>query len=237
MLIKTLSWDSNFFDLKIGRVSSLDFDAHVFEREKNGFQLIYIEDASGNGHAVKEELRLNRFFEDRKILFSKHINGEAYLSEEIVLYERNAPNEGLVSLALQCGRFSRFRRDPNFHEDSYEKLYTKWIENSTNKEIAFCVLVYGGMERPEGFITLQRKGDDAHVGLFAVNGEDRNKGIGKKLLAAAEYYAKEQNYKTLSVATQADNAEACRLYEKCGFEIESTIHTYHYWNKQATLPS
>jgi dTDP-4-amino-4,6-dideoxy-D-galactose acyltransferase len=203
----------------------------LFEKEKNKFELIYIHHFSDNGTPIKSRLPIGHF-QDRKIIYSKLINGSAMLSKEINIYTEKNANDKLVELALQCGEFSRFKRDKNFKQKSYEHLYTKWIQNSTNRKLAFCVLVYGDIQAPDGFITIQKNGDEAHVGLFAVSNHSRNNGIGKKLMSAAEYFAQKHNFDTLSVTTQADNKQACRLYERCGFAVKSSVHTYHYWNKR-----
>ena len=45
----------------------------------------------------------------------------------------------------------------------------------------------------------------------------RNQGLGKKLLAAAESYAREKKVKWLRIGVFADNQVANRLYESMGF--------------------
>jgi dTDP-4-amino-4,6-dideoxy-D-galactose acyltransferase len=231
MLIKPVRWDSVFFGLKIGRITSTNFDRDLFEKEKNKFDLIYIQHISPillQDHPPVEGVQ----FEDRKITYSKTVEDIPLLPAGISLFTGKAPNKQLVELALQSGEFSRFRLDLNFKKKSYEHLYTKWIQNSANKKLAFCILIYGDISNPDGFITLQRKGDTAHVGLFAVSKQARNKGIGKKLMLAAEHIAHKYHFKQLNVITQSDNKLACRLYERCGFMADSVIFTYHYWNKK-----
>ena len=235
MLIKTVRWDSTFFKQRIGRISTGNFDLKIFEKEKKRFELIYIE-CSSNTPVNIEWPFSNTLFEDRKLIYSKQINSNAILASEIKIYPDKIPCKSLIKLALQSGEFSRFKNDKNFKKNSYEHLYTKWIQNSTNKKLAFSVLVFGDLKNPEGFITLQKDGNAAHVGLFAVGHHTRSRGIGKKLMAAAEYYAQKHNFDTLNVTTQADNKLACKLYEKCGFTIQSSINTYHYWNKKNAHP-
>jgi dTDP-4-amino-4,6-dideoxy-D-galactose acyltransferase len=156
----------------------------LFEKEKSKFELIYIHEFSHNGTPIESEFSMAQF-EDKKIIYSKQVGDSPHLPKEITPYTSKTPNKKLVALALQSGEFSRFKRDKNFRNKSYEHLYTKWIQNSTNKKLAFCVLIFGDINEPEGFITVQKKGNDAHVGLFAVNNKARNKGIGKKLMAAS----------------------------------------------------
>ena len=230
MLIKTVKWDSAFFGIKIGRVETANFALSSFEKEKNKFDLIYIHEFDENN---QHHLALKAFtqFEDKKIIYTKKISKNPLLDDEISSYDNKIANKKLINLALLSGAYSRFRLDTNFKKKSYEHLYTKWIENSVNKKMAFCVLIFGDEKKPDGFITIQKKENVAQIGLFAVNDDARNKGIGKKLLAAAEYFAQKHNFDTLNITTQASNKPACMLYEKCGFTVQSSINTFHYWNK------
>lgn len=62
-------------------------------------------------------------------------------SVSIVPYTAAAPDSELLSLALNSGEFSRFKLDPLFSAELFEKLYTRWITRSVRKEIAWQVLV------------------------------------------------------------------------------------------------
>lgn len=230
MLIKTVKWDSSFFGIKIGRIDIADFTLPAFEKAKNKFGLIYIQDLDGNSEHF-ETVKSLAHFEDKKIIYSKKIIKTTLPDEGVAVYNSKTANKNLVNLALLSGSYSRFKLDSNFKKKDFEQLYKKWIEKSVAKKIAFCVLISGNEKNPDGFITIQKNGDDAQVGLFAVNDNARNKGIGKKLIAAAEYIAQINNFDTLKIATQASNKPACKLYEKCGYTIQSNINTFHYWNK------
>lgn len=230
MLIKTVKWDSDFFGIKIGRIETTDFTISAFEKEKNKFELIYIHEFDDdNQHHIA--LKSLTQFEDKKLIYTKKIGKAPLLDNQISLYDNKTANKKLIQLALLSGAYSRFKLDTNFKKKSFEHLYTKWIENSVNKKIAFCVLIFGDKNNPDGFISVQKKGNVAQIGLFAVNSNTRNKGIGKKLLNAAEYFAQKHNFDTLNIATQASNKLACTFYEKCGFAIQTNINTFHYWNK------
>ena len=79
------------------------------------------------------------------------------LDSEVHMYTNKTTNKKLTDLALLSGAYSRFKLDTNFKKKSYEHLYAKWIENSVNKKIAFCVLIVGDEKNPDGFITVQKK--------------------------------------------------------------------------------
>jgi streptothricin acetyltransferase len=58
-----------------------------------------------------------------------------------------------------------------------------------------------------------------YVNAFAVNSEYRRHGIGKVLLQKAIEWAQENRFPGVMLETQNNNAAACALYKKCGFEL------------------
>lgn len=230
MQISPVIWDSEFFGLKIGKVDSSEFNKADFDSQKNNFDLIYLfEDPAS---ALNEEiLKANAILVDEKKTYVKQLNEKIAIDKHIHVYTSLTPNENLIALSLQSGIYSRFKLDKNFAPGAYEKLYGEWIKNSCDKSMSLCVLVYGNENDAEGFITVAERNGDAQIGLIAVDDQSRGKGIGKKLIAAAEYTAENYNFDSLKVVTQGANKDACKLYEKCGFTLDHAINIYHYWKK------
>lgn len=229
MAIEPLKWDSEFFKLKIGKINAGNFSPSEFDAQKILFDLIYIFEYP-ESTLISDIENAKAILVDKKVIYQKKIIAVSK-DEHITTYTSTIANENLIQLALKSGIHSRFKIDKNFESSYYEKLYNEWIIKSCSREIAFEVLVYGNENDPDGFITIQQKNNEAHVGLIAVHERARGKGIGKKLMEAAEFIAKNHTFDTIKVTTQADNIQACSLYEKCGFTIDETIHIYHYWNK------
>ncbi|MFN8282990.1 MAG: GNAT family N-acetyltransferase [Chitinophagales bacterium] len=229
MTIEPLKWDSEFFNLKIGKINPNCFSLSDFDAQKNSFDLIYIFEYP-DAATLDEIKSTNAALVDRKVIYTKETTS-VLLDDNIKEYTAKTASQNLIDLALQSGVYSRFKIDRNFDASFYDRLYLEWIKKSCSREIAFDVLVYGDEKDPDGFITIQQKNNEAHVGLIAVHERARGKGIGKKLMEAAEFVAKNHNFDILKVTTQGDNKQACSLYEKCGFTIDETIHIYHYWNK------
>lgn len=230
MLIQPLPWDSAFFSLKAGKIAEDTFNSEHFLAEKHAFDVIYIFERPDSDK--NEEIR--RFCPapaDTKVTFIKEVQENIPLDEHIRLYEKNTVDETLLSLCLQSGIYSRFKTDAGFPSDAYERLYKKWIENSVEHGAALAVLTYQSGDSMAGFITLEAKDGDAHIGLFAVDEQFRGMGIGKKLLAAAEHFACLHHFKRLLVSTQQINQGANETYRKYGFSVHQIVHKYHYWNR------
>ena len=56
------------------------------------------------------------------------------------------------------------------------------------------------------------------VSGFVVEEKERNKGIGKRLLEAAEGWVKEEEYRLIRIRTNVIRAEAHRFYENNGYK-------------------
>ncbi len=59
-----------------------------------------------------------------------------------------------------------------------------------------------------------------HIAEIAVFKTYRSKGVGRKLLKAAESFAEDNNYKTIDLLVTSDNLEAILFYEKSSFSTE-----------------
>ena len=141
MDIIPLDWDSDFFGLRIAKavVSSEEDVVALSQRERvlrNHFDLIYI-----FSEPVIDILFDNVRLVDRKAIFSSNHLQENEDCPAIVQWKSPDATDSLVSLALVSGEYSRFKTDPRLPVGSYERLYTRWIEQSVNGAMAtevFC---------------------------------------------------------------------------------------------------
>ena len=234
--IEILEWDSNFFNIKVGRVTSPILDnnelsAVLKELKKMKIDLGY----------YSSPLPLTLFpgipylydinLVDKKITYLKNINENIIFSNSVKEYKAQYPDKKLLQLAVESGIYSRFNVDAKIGRSKYEELYKKWIINSVNKKIANKVLVYLDKNIVAGFVTLGEKNSRADIGIIAVDAEYRGKGIGKNLMSSAENWFANKNYNEMQVITQKDNLPACRLYESCGYKIDKMEYFYHLWKK------
>ncbi len=230
MEIHVLQWDSVFFGLRIGRTEILSkeealslVDQHDELRRR--FDLLYIFDPNHVGFNAKGAQLV-----DEKILYSKPCEPRKQYSE-IAFFKQAKPNEDLYHLALVSGAYSRFKLDERFPKGSYERLYTRWIENACpEKETNKQILIYqDAQSTAKGMITIDFAGELGHIGLVAVDIDTQHQGIGSKIMSTADGYLCHQGVKVLEVPTQKANVTACRWYEKNGFAIKSIISIYHWW--------
>ena len=230
MEIRTLQWDSDFFRLRIGRADILSTEDALFlaaqhEELKQQFELLYVFDPNNIGFNANGARLV-----DEKILYSKPCEPRKQYND-ISFFKQATPSDDLYRLALVSGGYSRFKLDERLPQGSYERLYTRWIENAcpkegTNKQI----LTYLDTNSiAKGMITIDYQGELGHIGLVAVDTDAQHQGIGGKIMSTLDGYLFEHGIKTLEVPTQKANTDACRWYEKNGFTVQSRTQIYHWW--------
>jgi len=69
----------------------------------------------------------------------------------------------------------------------------------------------------EGCVLLNKKGNRIYLGMFSVSPSAQGKGIGKKLLAAADDYAREHNCASIFMTVITVREELIAWYERNGY--------------------
>ena len=228
-MVDYLDWDSSFFGLRIAKAtvsSQKDFDElkDNINALKEKYDLIYI---FAKGDLVKQSS--NVILVDRKVVYTTKISGPYSFDTHIIEYDKSFVSEDLRNLALGSGVYSRFKKDSNFPTNAYERLYTRWIEQSVNHQIAtevFCFMIEGS---PKGLLTINRKDTTCNIGLVATSPSCQGQGIGYMMLVHAKHFVYLKGYNNLNVVTQFDNKVACHLYEKAGFTVKSSTDIFHWW--------
>lgn len=229
-MVKRLVWDSDFFGLRIGRTNTSSKEECVElagQRKKleENYDLVYVFSSHGLGFCGD-----NAKLVDQKVVYclSKDVSAEP--NPNIEIWDGNkGVTDDLLDLALVSGKYSRFKLDEQFPTCSYERLYSRWIEQSVSRVIAsevFCYMIEGV---PIGLVTLDRKADVGTIGLVAIHDNFQHRGIGTIMMQHVISYANEHQCGRLSVATQLENVPACKLYENNGFEVESVTDVWHWW--------
>ena len=225
MKVVRLDWDSDFFGYEVGSASDFSYSVQDLEGVENApYQLIYL------GLDQAEPKLPNHFFlADEKLVLCKSIQTDHTYLVDSNIVELTENSDKLLSLALQSGLYSRFKVDPNFKENEFERMYAKWVENSLNGKQHQKVLGFVEENGLLGFITITEKSGVLHIGLIAVDEAARGKGIGSVLLNWVFNYATLHGFKQVNVVTQAANSGALNFYEQHGFEIISRTFLYHVW--------
>ncbi len=231
-----LDWDTKFFGYKIAAIQTLNLGSNELEKiitelKDQEVKLAYCYVNPDDEISSSSLKNASGLLVDKKITFYRGVDDAETFSgfSNIKSYRQSFASEKLRSLALQSGINSRFKTDPNFKNNEFERLYIEWIERSVQRIIAKEVLVYFENDDEKGLITLGLKKNAGSIGLLAVDEKERGKSIGKKLVHEALRYFNEIKTETVEVVTQSDNIIACGFYRSMGFETKSIVNIYHLW--------
>lgn len=230
MRVTRLDWDSDFFGLRIGRADIASEEESVMLANqanslKESYDLIYV--FASHGLAFPG---YNAKLIDEKTVYT--LSDLPCLGEEnnVIVWNRaRGMTDDLLHLALVSGQCSRFRIDDQFPEGSYERLYSRWIEQSVNHNMASEVFCYVIENAPRGLITLNRKDGTGTIGLVAIHEDFQRRGIGSAMMQHVIAYSKKKQVDKLIVATQLENRPGCKLYQKSGFKMQSVTDVWHWW--------
>lgn len=226
-----LDWDTKHFGFKTARLhhpNNLQDTLRLLRAE--GVALAYLFLAAEDKRAQQEALQAGGVLVDEKRTYAGEIQKIAAQTpaQEVEAYQGEARPD-LLALAVESGRYSRFRVDPRFPVECFTRLYHEWMINSLKGEIAEKVFVVRRGAQITGMVTLDQRPGRANIGIIAVAESERGKGLGKALVGAGARWALTQNLSQGQVLTQGANQEACRLYERCGYSLEKTELVYHFW--------
>jgi dTDP-4-amino-4,6-dideoxy-D-galactose acyltransferase len=222
-MIEHLPWDSDTFGFRVGRLLAGASDAELLaglaQARGDRYRLLYLAAPHGRPLPPGFPARLV----DRKVTFAKAATSHA--PEAIPEYPVGPADARLIALAHAAGEWSRYFVDPDFPRHAAERLYEIWIDRSARREIAGTVFATGGA----GMITVDARDGTGNIGLFAVAPESRGRGLGSALMRAGENWMAARGAARFTVVTQQDNADACRLYHRFQYTIESVVDVYHIW--------
>ena len=175
-MIKKLPWDSEFFSLQIGEITTTEKSIAA----KRDFDLLYLKSQQDNNLLFTG---YTNSFSEEKVIYSLNLKVSKTVSSNIFSFiNTEFLKEELYQLAYESGKYSRFKLDPKFHDEDFKKLYRTWVDNSLKGIFSDDVLLYKENNVIQGFVTYKINNNLASVGLIAVYPDQQGKGIGKKLL-------------------------------------------------------
>ena len=239
--VQSLAWDSEFFGFGVGRlIGSIESTAALSralqDANEQGFRLVYRQCEHSDIVSHQRCLEIGGRFVDAKRTYSLSLVDVPPTSTMSAVLADSSPcsRRQLRSLAWQSAEFSRYRVDADMPRGSWRRMYSAWVENSLNGKLADAVLVVHvdeNRERPIiGMITVSHSGT---IGLLGVAERWRGRGIGRRLLQAAEYQCRMSGCTQLTVVTQSDNTPACRAYESVGYTLTDEQSIFHFWRPQS----
>ena len=231
MRAERLSWDSAFFGFAVERICvPLAWDGRVedilgaIRRSTARVIYVFVPVAHVRHDAVAEVLSdVSGVRQGERVLFWKDV-AQTAPAEPAVRPARQltAP---IMELAFESGRLSRFRQDAGL-APFFQPMYRAWIERDFAEG---KVLVFPDDASPEGMVSVSVCGGVGRIGLLAVRPDCRGRGVAAKLLRGIDNWLATSCVTSCEVATQGQNAAACSLYRRSGFEERVREEVWHVW--------
>jgi len=232
-----LPWDTDFLGFPVARLraAALDeatLDAVLRRCRAAGIRLLYLYADPADAVTIDTAQGAGLLLADHRLTFEMPLTAAPAhpARTDFQVRPATAYTPQLEALVWQSGEYSRFRRDPRFTPDVFPRLYSQWLHNILAGGTAGQLLVAGPAPgEARGLLALNEKQHHASIDLLAVDVVLRGRGLGWQLLEAAQRQAYAWGYPALRVVTQADNAPACRLYQRFGFRVVHEEYLYHCW--------
>lgn len=146
----------------------------------------------------------------------------------LVRAARSDDVETLEAVARESHRDTRFYMDGHFDHPRCDQMYQLWIAKSCRgwADRVFVVEVDGSAA---GYVTCHLADRVGRIGLLGVADAARGRGAGSALIAAAVRWFADQDALRVTVATQARNLAALRLYQRAGLTVASIQLWFHKW--------
>jgi GNAT superfamily N-acetyltransferase len=231
---RRLEWDSAFFGVPIARIEVPWLDARAAAaalawcRAEGIACLYYLCPVDAAAMAVAERHGFRAV--DVRMTFERPCVADPPAAAGVsVRPYMTSDREALRAVARGAFLGTRFDADRRFASDRVRDLYDVWLTKSCDGW-AETVLVALDGNVPAGFVTCHDDGGGAsRIGLIGVADFARGRGNGRALVQAAVACAGGRGARVLTVATQARNIAAQRLYQRAGFLTSSVRVWYHRW--------
>lgn len=224
---RLLDWDSQWFGFPIGRAdlpeitpaSALEVDAWAHAK---GLRCVYVYALN----SAMETPPAGFTFLDGRVEYELATRDQAGWPIDPEASMRPMEQDAVYALARRLFTATRFSRDAGFPPDRVRELYAEWVR----KDSTGCLVTRSG-NTISGFVTARTDPADAtrgSIGLLGVAESWRGHGLGSRLLDHVCRVFAATGVEKVTVATQATNAAACRLYGRRG-RVVAKGFWYHRW--------
>jgi dTDP-4-amino-4,6-dideoxy-D-galactose acyltransferase len=210
-----VGFDTEFWGRRIGRTNGADIDRWAAENTIGTVCLLV--DADKPKEAQDAEASGFRFM-DVRVELQRRTAPIAALCRPA----RESDLPGLVALAREAHRITRFYADPFFDDARCDDLYEAWIRNSFAGWAQTVLVAEVDGEADDqggaaGYCTVHIDEQIGSIGLIAVRPDCRKRGIGAELVEAAIDWCHAREIPEITVVTQGRNIAAQRVFQRCGF--------------------
>ncbi|MHB8880749.1 MAG: GNAT family N-acetyltransferase [Thermodesulfovibrionales bacterium] len=218
-MIVELTWDSEFFGRKIGRINSvpseIELKGMLGDAVEKQYKYLTCRLSAAEISTVQRLERSGFYVTDVGVIMGRTLDdpGEPMIH----------PVEGVAADAIRIRKIAaglfrggRFYQDPFFTPEEADRLYQAWAENSLKGSADKVFYI-----DDRGFIVCKTDGAAGNIPLVGVTAENRSQGVGSSLVRQALLWFKQEGAGSVTVKTQAGNKRAISFYQKQGFSLQT----------------
>jgi RimJ/RimL family protein N-acetyltransferase len=232
-MIRRLEWDSRHFGLRIGRVEGNTLSAAAVDeiaQTRSGYDCIYLLADADCAETAERAHQLGFQMVDVRLTLAQPLREVPAPAGDDRAIRAAAASDlpRLEALAATSYHSTRFYFDRRFDRGRVDEMYRIWIRNEVANPTS-TVWAVEDADGVTGYTSCTVRGADSEIGLVAVGSTARGAGAALALLMRSLRGAAESGAQRMTVATQARNLAALRLYERAGFRCQSVGTWYHLW--------
>lgn len=223
--LEYLQWESDFFSRPSAKLT-LDSAGQILDRrDLSAYPLVQVKVPADQSEIIDGLYHLGFRMVEGEIDFSLDLRGVEVTAEGYQLATRHDLSR-VCQLAGSAFQLSRFRA-PWYQPHDSGRFYALWAEKAILGTFdTHCLTINADDGQLLGFVTLRViEPQVARIGLLAVQPQVTGRGIGKRLMKAAQHWCRAQGIAQLHVATQTGNIAALNLYRTCGGVLSHSA----YW--------
>jgi len=216
-----LSWDTDFFGLKISRVAAdpRSLEAAFEQAARDSVECLYVYVRASEVATVMQAVLAGAILVDLR----SELEGAVRATVDTASARRATTSDlpRVNDLAEKLAETSRFRVDRRFAPDRVAEMYRIWVRRCFDEGVV--VVSNDGLD---GFVGAALEGEETQLSLVYVARHARGRGLAKELVGAA---LRELGANRARVVTQAGNVAALRVYESLGLRTSSAHAVLHLW--------
>lgn len=237
--VSPLDWDSHHFGVSVWQVqgaslSEGELNDALLTAKAERAKLVYWE-ADESAKPSRDFLSRNGGSHvDTKLVFKKQLTSDArplVPPSGYTLHINPSLSADIEELAIQAGKYSRFKKDPKIRIEKFEELYRAWV-----RKAGVTLVLFAKDGSLAGLVRISFQKKIGQIDLIATSEAHRNRGLGSFLIRAAHKEMKKAGMEEATVVTQAENVAASELYRKAGYEAEALRPRYHFWFEEEPRP-
>jgi dTDP-4-amino-4,6-dideoxy-D-galactose acyltransferase len=241
-LVRPLAWDSDFFGFPVATLRTVPASENAWqgirvECAERRIRCLYV--PAKDLLEARIAARERALFVDTRVTLDLDLTVAAGALARTVAASANGTTlrdhrpgdaSSLAAVARSAHQDTRFFQDSGFPRERAEAMYEVWLRKSCDgfADQVFIAEVEG---EPAGYLACSADATTgvATLALLGVRAEQRERGLGRKLVEACIDWSRARGCKRVEVATQGHNIGAQRLYQKLGFRTLRLQHWFHLW--------